>query len=77
MQLVARWAVAGGAMAAGAVEPGIIAAGAVEPGIISAGIVESNAAFGVFLRLEVLDFDFLTFLCCHLIFLSGWFVLCQ
>jgi hypothetical protein len=24
-----------------------------------------------------LDFDFLTFLCCHLIFLSGWFVLCQ
>jgi hypothetical protein len=38
------------------------------------------AAFGVFFGLEVLDFDFLTFLCCHIIFLSGWFgwfVLCQ
>jgi hypothetical protein len=39
------------------------------------------AALGVFLWLEVLDFDrFLTFFCCHFIFLSGWFgwfVLCQ
>ena len=37
-----------------------------------------SAAFGVFFGLEVLDFDrFLTFFCCHIIFLSGWFVLCQ
>ena len=36
------------------------------------------AAFGVFFGLEVLDFDrFLTFFRCHIIFLSGWFVLCQ
>jgi hypothetical protein len=36
-----------------------------------------DAAFGVFLRLEVLDFDFLSFFLCHFIFLSGWFVSCQ
>jgi len=43
-------------------------------------VLTGTAAFGIFLWLEVLDFDFLTFLCCHIIFLSGWFgwfVLCQ
>ena len=35
-----------------------------------------DAALGVFLRLEVLDFDFLSFLLCHFNFLSGWFGLC-
>jgi hypothetical protein len=40
--------------------------------------VQANAALGVFFRLEVLDFDFLTFLCCHFIFLSRWVgLLCQ
>ena len=36
-----------------------------------------KAALGVFLWLEVLDFDLLSFLCWHFIFLSGWFVLVQ
>ena len=36
------------------------------------------AALCVFFGLEVLNFDrFLSFFCCHIIFLSGWFVLCQ
>ena len=39
--------------------------------------VQANAALGVFFRLEVLDFDFLSFLLCHFSFLSGWFRLCQ
>ena len=39
--------------------------------------VHHNAALGVFLWLEVLDFDLLSFLCWHFIFLSGWFVLVQ
>jgi hypothetical protein len=38
-------------------------------------VLNGTAAFGVFLWLEVLDFDL--FLCWHFIFLSGWFVLCQ
>jgi hypothetical protein len=57
---------------------------AVEPpsivwrGIVVTGIVRHHAAFGVFFGLEILDSDrFLTFFCCHFIFLSGWFVLCQ
>jgi hypothetical protein len=44
-------------------------------------MTDGIAALGVFFGLEVLDFDrFLTFFCCHFIFLSGWFgwfVLCQ
>ena len=41
------------------------------------GMAAANAALGVFLRFEVLDFDFLSFLLCHFSFLSGWFRLCQ
>jgi hypothetical protein len=36
-------------------------------------VLNGTAAFGVFLWLEVLDFDL--FLCWHFSFLSGWFVL--
>ena len=50
-------------------------AGGMAAGVIA--FVQADAALGVSLRLEVLDFDlFLTF-CWHFIFLSGWFVLCQ
>jgi hypothetical protein len=38
---------------------------------VGAGIT----ALGVFFGFEVLDFDFLSFFCCHLSFLSGWLVL--
>jgi hypothetical protein len=54
-----------------------VVAGRVVAGRVVAGWVEPNAAFGVFLGLEVLDFDLLTFLCWHFMFLSGWFVLSQ
>ena len=47
-------------------------------GAVGAVVVAPLAAFGVFFGLEVLNFDrFLSFFCCHIIFLSGWFVLCQ
>ena len=47
-------------------------------GAVGAVVVAPIAAFGVFFGLEVLNFDrFLSFFCCHIIFLSGWFVLCQ
>jgi uncharacterized protein YjbI with pentapeptide repeats len=73
--------VAAGAVLTGAVLTGTVLTGAVLTGAVLTGtVLNGTAAFGVFLGLEVLDFDFLTFLCCHIIFLSGWFgwfVLCQ
>jgi hypothetical protein len=56
---------------------GAVVAGDIATGGIATRDIATDAAFGVFLWLEVLDSDFLTFLCCHLIFLSRWFVLCQ
>ena len=56
---------------------GIMADGIMADGIMADGIMADGAALGVFFGLEVLDFDFLTFFCWHLIFLSDWVVLCQ
>jgi hypothetical protein len=65
-------------VAAGTVLTGTVLTGAVLTGAVLTGaVLNGTAAFGVFLWLEVLDSDFLTFLCWHFIFLSGWFVLCQ
>jgi len=59
--LVAAGTVLNGIMAAGVMTAGIMTAG-----VMAAGVMEADAAFGVFLWLEVLDFDlFLTF-CWHL-----------
>ena len=45
---------------------GVMTAGIMTAGVMAAGVMEADAAFGVFLWLEVLDFDlFLTF-CWHL-----------
>jgi hypothetical protein len=61
-------------MAAGIMAARVMAAGIMSAGIMAAGIT----ALSVFFGLEILDSDrFLTFFCCHFIFLSGWFVLCQ
>jgi hypothetical protein len=60
-----------GAMEAGAMEAGAVLARAVLARAVGAGIT----ALGVFFGFEVLDFDFLSFFCCHLSFLSGWLVL--
>ena len=60
--LVTRWAVANRAVANWAVANWAVVAGS----------IEYNAALGVFFGFEVLDLDFLTFLCCHLSFLSSW-----
>jgi len=65
--LVTRWAVANRAVANRAVANWAVANWAVV-----AGSIEYNAALGVFFGFEVLDLDFLTFLCCHLSFLSSW-----
>ena len=79
--LVAAGAVLTGTVLTGAVLTGAVLTGTVLTGTVLTGtVLTGTAAFGVFLWLEVLDFDFLTFLCCHIIFLSGWFgwfVLCQ
>ena len=61
--------------------PGVeLAWGVVARRVVARGVVARSvqkAALGVFLWLEVLDFDLLSFLCWHFIFLSGWFVLVQ
>ena len=54
---------------------GVVARRVVARGVVARSV--QKAALGVFLWLEVLDFDLLSFLCWHLIFLSGWFVLVQ
>ena len=68
-------------MGPGTVLTGTVLSGTVLNGTVLRGGKVPYAALGVFFWLEVLDFDrFLTFLCCHIIFLSGWFgwfVLCQ
>jgi len=70
--------VAAGTVLNGTVLNGTVLNGTVLNGTVLNGtVLNGTAAFGVFLGLEVLDSDFLTFLCCHIIFLSGWFVLCQ
>jgi len=56
---------------------GVVARRVVARGVVARSVVARKAALGVFLWLEVLDFDLLSFLCWHFIFLSGWFVLCQ
>ena len=64
-------------VAVGTVGAGTVGTGTVGTGTVGTGTARHYAAFGVFFWLEVLDFDILTFLCCHIIYLSGWFVLCQ
>jgi hypothetical protein len=44
---------------------------------LDAVLLNADAAFGVFLWLEVLYFDFYMFLSWHFIFLSLQFVLCR
>ncbi|PYL03401.1 MAG: hypothetical protein DME31_06640 [Verrucomicrobia bacterium] len=70
--------VAAGTVLNGTVLTGTVLAGTMLTGtVLDGAVLNGTAAFGVFLWLEVLDFDlFLTF-CWHFIFLSGWFVLCQ
>jgi hypothetical protein len=69
-----------GLMAAGTVEAGTVEAGTVAAGVMAAGIMPAGiAALGVFLWLEVLDFDlffgFLRFL--HVqVSLVGLFSVC-
>ena len=46
----------------------IVTAGIVTPGVMATGTASQHAAPGIFLYLEVVDFDFLSFLSCHLIF---------
>ena len=48
-----------------------VAAGTVTAGTVTAGTVKEHAALGIFLRFEVLNFDFLSFFLCHFSFLSG------
>jgi hypothetical protein len=69
--------VAGGIVARDIVPGDIVARDIVARDVVAGDIPARTAALGVFLWLEVLDFDFLTFFYCHFIFLSAWLELCQ